>query len=189
MPKLRLIFGIPAIVLLFLPYTSDTSPWDAVFGTGLGTDIALLGGPFFLAVPILVAEAQIVLKKSLPKTERAVCRILAYAALACGLVVMLETIRDSSFDKSSIRALLAFSIPLVLAVISIFLARRLDAEKGAVTAMKAAWLPNAILCGIAFWAEGGWQIGAYLAALTIILYAVEIALFLIKREHWSGLSK
>jgi hypothetical protein len=47
--------------------------------------------------------------------------------------------------------------------------------------VQAAWLPNAILCGVAFWKKeglfiGGWQIGAYLAAFTIVPYTVEITL-------------
>ena len=37
----------------------------------------------------------------------------------------------------------------------------------------AAWLPNAVFCAMGFW--DGWEIGAYLAAFTIVLYTVEIA--------------
>jgi hypothetical protein len=194
MRTLRVILGIPAIVLLFLPYTFNTSPWGAVHGWGEffgGPQIALLGGPFSLSVLIFMAEAQLFLKKSLPKTERAICRTLAYAALACPLVFMTLGVRDNGFNEEIIRAFLIFGIPFLIAVSLMFLARRLGPEKATLVTLRAAWLPNAIICGIMFWADDRgnlsvvpfrWQIGAYLAAFTIVLYAVEVTLFLTRKE-------
>jgi hypothetical protein len=184
MRVLRLILVIPAIVLIFLPYSHDTSPWAAVRGFGGpfgGTLIALLGGPFFLAVLISVVQAQLFLKKNLPGIERVICRTLASAALACGLVILALGIRDSGFDEETVWMLLMFGIPILAAISLMVFARRLGPEKATLVALKAAWLPNAIVCGILFWKEG-WQIGAYLAAFTIVLYAVEITLFLTRKE-------
>jgi hypothetical protein len=53
-------------------------------------------------------------------------------------------------------------------------ARKLKPEEAATVALQAAWLPNAILCAIGFWSR--WEIGAYLAAYTMVLYTVEIIL-------------
>jgi hypothetical protein len=97
------------------------------------------------------------------------------------LVVLTLVTRDNGFDEDSIRIYLIFGIPFLFAVSLMFLARRLGPEKAALVALRAAWLPNAIMCGIAFWAIG-WQIGAYLAAFTIVLYMVEITLFLTRKE-------
>jgi len=185
---LRLILGVPAIVLLFLPYTYGTSPWNAVCGFRDpfgGTQIALLGAPFFLAVLIFIVQAQLCLKKSLPTAERAICRIFAYAALACGLVILTLVIWTGGFRKENIRDGLMFSIPFLVVVFLIVIARRLGPEKAALVTLKAAWLPNAILCGIIYGGSpisDGWQIGAYLAAFTIVLYAFEITLFLTRKE-------
>jgi len=182
---LRLVLGIPAITLLFLPYVYSTSPWAAVRGWNNffgGPQIALMGAPFFLAVLIFTAEAQLLLKKSFPKTERAICNTFAYAALACGLVLLALGIQETGFDKEMIRAFLIFGIPFLTAVSLMFWARRLGPEKATLVVMRAAWLPNAITCAISFWSEK-WQIGAYLAAITIVLYAAEIALFLAGKEN------
>lgn len=184
MRALRLALGIPAIVLLFLPYTFGISPWEAARRWNdsiFQPQSALLGLPFFLSVLVFVVEAQLFLKKSLPKTERAICQILAYAALACGLLLVTLGIRDDGFNEEAIQLFLIFGIPCLIAVSLIFLARRLGPEKAALVTMRAAWLPNAITCGIAFWAAG-WQIGAYLAAFSIVIYAGEITLLMTGKE-------
>ncbi len=183
MRTLRLLLGFPAIVLLFLPYVSSTSPWAAVRGWNDffgGPWIVFLGAPFFLAVLIFTADAQLLLKKCLPKTERAICHTSAYAALACGLVFLMLGVQENGFNKEMIPAFLMFGIPFLIAVSLMFWARRLGPDKAILVVMRAAWLPNAITCTIIFWAEK-WQIGAYLAAFTIVLYAVEICLSLARK--------
>jgi hypothetical protein len=77
------ILGIPSIVLLFLPYTFGVSPWATV-SSGRWADFALLGGPFFLSIPVLIAQARVLLKRPFSKVERAACWLLACAALATG---------------------------------------------------------------------------------------------------------
>ena len=57
MRKYLLILGIPSIALLFLPYTFGVSPWATVSTKEWGR-FALLGGPFFLSVPILIAQTR-----------------------------------------------------------------------------------------------------------------------------------
>ncbi len=184
MRTLRLILGIPAIVLLFLPYTTDTSPWAAVCGWSdfwLGPWIVFLGLPFFLSVLVFVVEAQLFLKKSMSKTERIVCHIFAYTALACGLLPLTLVIWDNGFDEGMILLFLICGIPFLIAISLMFLTRRLGPDKAALVAMRAAWLPNAITCGILFWTEG-WEIGAYLAAFTTALYSAEITLLMTGKE-------
>jgi hypothetical protein len=66
-------------------------------------------------------------------------------------------------------------------------ARKLNPEDATTVTLQAAWLPNAIYCAIAFWEEEffthGWQIGAYLAAFTIVLYTVEITLSMLRNRQ------
>lgn len=150
MQLLLLILSIPPVVLLFLPYTSGTSPWAAVSGSE-GYAVALLGWPFFLAIVICMAQSRLFLKQSFSRTERAIYRFLAYAALACGLVLLTLKTRTEGFTKENIGLDLTFGIPFLVAVFLIAFAIRLVPEKAALVALKAAWLPNAIMCWINFW--------------------------------------
>ena len=107
MRKYFLILGIPSIVLLFLPYTFGVSPWATVSTKEWGR-LALLGGPFFLSVPILIAQTRVLLKRPFSKGERATYRLLAYAALAARLVDLGNGLRSAEFRKEDILAIFVF---------------------------------------------------------------------------------
>ena len=171
-----LILGIPSIALLFLPYTFGVSPWATVSSEKWngGLPLALLGGPFFLSIPILIAQTRVLLKRPFSKVERATYRLLACAALAAGLAFLGLIFDAQAFRKEPIESSLIF-IPYAAAVwMTILSARKLNPEEATTVMLRAAWLANAVFCAILFW--DGWQIGAYLAAFTIALYTVEITL-------------
>ena len=177
-----LILLIPSIALLFLPYTSGVSPWMVVSAKegwldwNFGPPLALLGGPFFLSIPILIAQTRVFLKRPFSKGEQATYRVLAYAALTAGLALVGIGFREEGFSKETIQGILMWCIPCAAAVgMMILSARKLNPDEAATVTLQAAWLPNAIWCAIGFWGDG-WQIGAYLAAFTIALYTVEITL-------------
>jgi hypothetical protein len=171
-----LILGIPSIVLLFLPYTNGVSPLMTVLaGWDWDIPLALLGGPFFLSIPILIAQTRVLLKRPFSKGERVTYRLLAYAALAAGLAWLGLIFNEQGFSKEAVLFSSIWCTPYAAAVgMMILSARRLNPEEATTVALRAAWLPNAILCAIGFWDH--WQIGAYLAAFTIVLYTVEITL-------------
>ena len=182
MRKFLLILGIPSILLLFLPYTFDVSPWATISSKAWGgLPLSLLGGPFFLSIPILIAQTRMLLKRPFSKGERATYRVLAYAALAAGLPLLGGTFSEQGFSRENIQMSFVWGIPCAAAIWMITLsAKRLNPEEATTVMLQAAWLPNAVLCAIAYWGNeffpNGWQIGAYLAAFTIVLYAVEITL-------------
>ena len=191
MQLLLLILGIPALVLLFLPYTSSTSPRAAISGSW-GYAVALLGWPFFLAIIVFTAQLRLFLKKTFSGTESALYRLLACAAMGTGLVLLALLTWTEGFTKENIGLDLMFGIPFFAAVFLIVFAARLGRERAAIIALKAAWLPNAIMCGIKFWPRSmfsGWEIGAYLAAFTIGLYSIEIIgiVTIAERKATSGL--
>jgi hypothetical protein len=174
MRKYLPILRIPSIVLLFLPYTSGESPWTTVSGKEWAWPFALLGGPFFLSIPILVAQVRVLLKRPFSKGERATYRLLAGAALAAGLAFLGDGIRTQGFSKENIPPIASWSIPCAAAVgLMILSARKLPPEAATTLALRAAWVPNVILCEFGFLSN--WQIGASLAAFTIVLYTVGIA--------------
>ena len=174
-----LILAIPSIALLFLPYAGGVSPWATVSAKQGFIEVswlfALLGGPFFLSIPILIAQARMLLKRPFSKGERATYRLLACAALAAWLALLGLGIWHSGFSKEDIPGILTWWITWAAAVgMMILSARKLNPAEATTVALQAAWLPNAIWCAIGFW--GHWQIGAYLAAFSIVLYVVEIIL-------------
>jgi len=173
-----LILGIPSIALLFLPYTYGVSPWAAVsssYAWRWNNPIALLGVPFFLSIPILIAQTRVLLKRPFPKGERATYRLLAYAPLAGFLAFLGLGFWKEGFDKETIQSGLEWGILYAAAVwIMILSARKLNPEEAATVTLQAAWFPNAIVCAIGYWPR--WEIGAYLAAYTMVLYTVEIIL-------------
>ena len=125
-----LILWIPSIALLFLPYTSGVSPWATVSGEWGG--FALLGGPFFLSIPIFIAQTRLLLKRPFSKGERATYRVLAYAGLAAGLAFMGNGLRTEGFDKGTILLISTWSIPCAAAIWIMFLsARKLNPEEAA----------------------------------------------------------
>ena len=76
-------------------------------------------------------------------------------------------------------------IPCAAAVwMMILSARKLNPEEATTVTLQAAWLPNAILWATLSWGDG-WQLGAYLAAFTIVLYTVEITLSMRRKRQTS----
>lgn len=181
MRTILLILGIPSIALLFLPYTYGVSPWLTVSAEAGWRDwemgpFALLGGPFFLAIPILITQARVLLKRPSSKGERATYQLLAYAALAAGLAYLGNGFRTQGFGKETILGILIWCIPYAAAAgMMIVSGKKLTPEDATTVTLQAAWLPNAIFCAIGFWGNG-WEIGAQVAAFTIVLYTVEIIL-------------
>ena len=187
---LLLILRIPSIALLFLPYTPYTSPWATV-STKWDHGLVLLGGSFFLSIPILIAQTRVFLKRPFSKGERAIYRGLACAALAAGFAYLGLGIRESGFSQEDIPMAFIWGIPYAVAIwVMILSAKKLNPNESAAVMLQAAWLPNAIWCAIAFWGNklfpNGWQIGAYLAAFTIVLYTVEITLSMRRKRQTLG---
>jgi hypothetical protein len=184
---LPILLLIPSIALLFLPYTQGVSPWGTVSdcdGSRFDLDLALLGGPFFLSIPIAIAQTRLLGRRRFPKAERAAYRILACAALGAVLALFVLALQRDGFSWSLITALLMWGILCAVAVwIMVRSHRMLTPTESAVVTMQAAWLPNALLCGFSYLSH--WQTGAYLAALTIGLYTLEIAVSMRRRTRTS----
>jgi hypothetical protein len=172
------ILGIPSVALLFLPYAGDTSPWAAVSGVkelGWDLSLALLGAPFFLSVPILLARAQALVTKSFSRGETIALRLLAWAVLAAEAALLVFLMEDILLGL--------LWLPLFIAAVWVIVlsGKRLPPDEASTIMLRAAWLGNAIWCAVVFYGE--WQIGAYLAAFTIVLYTVEITLAFRTRPH------
>ncbi len=181
MRRWALILWIPSIMLLFLPYTSRLSPWALVTSSSWSSynPRALLGLPFLLSFPILIAQARLLFRKPFPKCERATYWTLSYGALAAGMVYPGLGVWNEGFSRGVLKLCVLWTAPCGAALLIMVLsARKLKPDEAATTALQAAWLPNAAVCGIFFWRREysgtGWEIGAYLAAFTIVLYVLQI---------------
>jgi hypothetical protein len=129
-----------------------------------------------------MAQTRVLLKRHFSKGERATYWLLACAALAAGLAFLGDGFRSEGFSKEIIQWGFIWCVPCAAAVgMMILSARKLTPEAATTLALRAAWLPNAILCEFEFLSH--WQIGAYLAAFTIVLYTMEIALSMRRNTH------
>lgn len=189
MGKYLIILWIPSIVLLFLPYTSGVSPWEAVVSSDGWhySPYALLGMPFFLSIPVFIAQLRLLIKKPFSRAERAAYWLLSYAVLAAEIAYPGLGAWREGFSREVLKFGLMWSVPFAGALcIVVFSARKLNHEEAATTALQAAWIPNAIVCGFFFWQKDffntGWEIGAYLAAFTVGLYMIRIARSMLKKR-------
>jgi hypothetical protein len=189
---LLLMLGMPSIALLFLPYTYNVSPWTTISSKIWGDySLSQLGGPFFLSIPVLIAQTRVLFKQPFSKGEKAAYRVLAFAALAPAFALVVLSFKQGRSSKDLIEMIFAWWIPCAAAIWMVILsAKRLNPEEATTVMLQAAWLPNAILCAIAYWGgdlfPSGWQIGAYLAAFTIVLYTVEITLSMRRKRQTPG---
>ena len=155
----RLVAILPSVVLVFLPFTYDVSPLQGI----RERELFPLAAPFFLSVAILLGALVLRWGK-----ERMVlllaCYLLAAGALA-STTLFLAQVREHS-----VADLVAWPVLLLCSICILVLSkRRLQRGDAALAALMAGWIPNAVLCCLGFW--GTWQLGGYVTALTILVFA------------------
>jgi len=155
--------GLPAVALIFLPFVSDVSP---ILMVCMGFPPAIIS---LLAIPILISTIRHAFYE--PGLEVGVpwAYGLSLAALATTILVLLGS-----------RGVIGQSV-LVLAVGAVIVLAatrkgRVPARIHAHIAMLVAWMPNAVLCLAEFWESRSKGLGYHLAVVTLIAYALEVAL-------------
>jgi hypothetical protein len=181
-----LILGIPAVVQIFLPFTSGVSPleavkelfnWDSpVYGIGL------LGMPFFSALFALTWKVRSYLAIPVKKLEIVGGYGLAAASiLPLGFLVVggLLSSHSLSSDEWVIIPITGFLIFVWIALLVVNIRRQVPSTASVHLALLSAYIPNAAFCLWGF--RGGWQVGAYLALFAVIVYSIEIG-FITSKE-------
>ena len=172
------VLELTGIAAIFLPFTWTDSPWGVVIAAlshdrSGGGDFFWLGFPFGLAVIISALGFLDLAGKKLSAKLAWGVTVLGIAA-GPGLTVSFMVMAIASSDQSDYRLLyilvfLLCVIPLGLAL----LGKRKDCPAATVTnaIVRAAYLPNLVLCFVGFFRDG-LKVGAGFAAVTGILYAI-----------------
>ncbi len=126
--------------------------------------------PYFLAVLILLLQLRLFWKKGVTQGEALSCHALALAGLGCTAYALLDDWRLDAVSMTSLSTWAA--LLLAFATIVLSLKEKIGRDEAALLALRAAWIPSAVLGACAFW--DAWHIGAYVPALTVPLFSTQI---------------
>jgi hypothetical protein len=159
------IAGLSGIASIFLKFTWDASPFDAVYDKNFWA----LGTPFLLSVII----SAFVIRWNLTGRSSLLEQIITYLIGFSMMAVVISSNFRFLFDIE--KSIVIFSASSLIAGIFLVIRNhRLGKYKNLspIMLMQTAYIGNAIFCLIGFW--GGWQIGAYFTLVTIIVYAAQM---------------
>ncbi|MFQ5757813.1 MAG: hypothetical protein ACE5H7_17185 [Acidiferrobacterales bacterium] len=178
--------GVLGITTLFLPFTHDVAPlqaivlitWDWYLGHFDDTAllILLVASPFVLTIPIIAASVQGLLpgRRSRPAWLTAYALALAMAGVTLSVLALSEfydNLWEEYFIVFSPLTVLALGIGWIIRNWRRGLAHTLNA----VIAMQVVYIANGALC-LALFFDEGWESGAYMTLVTVVLYLAAIAL-------------
>ena len=180
------IVGLAGVAAVFLPFTFNVSPLDAVRALPfLQGDAHLLGGlwrlgvPFLLAILVTVGTFRRIVLGPLTRAELVVGYLAALVAACCFLSLYLPYGNDDpARAPSGFSEWFMFLVSWVGSAAGAYLLWR-NLQRGVphaaniISAMQIVYAIVAVFCMVAFASEG-WQIGAYLVAVTTLVYLVHI---------------
>ena len=182
------IVGLAGVPAVFLPFTSDTSPLKVAAQFPLlrqGPADYFLGGLWRLGVPLMLAilvtagTFRWVVSERLTRAERVAGYLAALVAAACFLSIFFTYGSDDAQSApSGFIEWFMVALPWVASAAGAYLLRR-NSRAGVpdavnvIAAMQIVYVSVAVIC-LAAYASSGWQIGAYLVAVTTLVYLVHI---------------
>lgn len=175
------VAGLIGIAAIFLPFTHNTSPWDVTgyaASEGEIDPLSLLGVPFLLAIPISVASAMLLLTRTLLQAVSIAAYVFALAAAGVTLYLLaLLFIEGGPSDVQGWIVLLALLVAPTTGIAIVIKNARCGLPHGqnAVVAMQAAYVAGVMVPLVLFFADFGWQAGAYVTTVTVALYVAHIA--------------
>jgi hypothetical protein len=180
------IVGLAGVAGIFLPFTFNVSPLDAAgtlpFLRGDEHFLARLwrlGVPLFLAILVTVGTFRRIVLGPLTRTELVVGYLAALVADCCFLCLYLPYGNDDpARAPSSFSEWFMFLVSWVGSAAGAYLLwrnlrRGVSHAANVISAMQIVYAIVAVFCMVAFASEG-WQIGAYLVAVTTLVYLVQI---------------
>ncbi len=180
-PLLLTVSGTAGIAALFLPFTWDISPTEAV----VLRELFLLAIPSFLSVLVSAAYVRWMISGLLSRTERAIAYVASsMMAFSTLYFIISDWLMSKGWpDPFDVRGWLIVVIPVLTLLSGVYFVIKKLRNKGskevsAIMAMQIAYLSNALLCLILFF--GDWEIGAYFVVVTSIVYQLQIVLALMK---------
>jgi hypothetical protein len=166
---------------IFLSFTFDTSPADVLF---FGSEVEFwpIASPFLLAIPISVASLRWLLAGRLSRLEWTTAYALGLV-LAGATLFFLGLLLVDGPRLSAQEWLLTLSPLGILGagvgIVSTNWRAGIPHALNGILAMQVAYLANTSLCLIGFFP--GWEIGAYFALVTALLYLAQIVVVYCQR--------
>jgi hypothetical protein len=178
------VAGLSGIASIFLSFTADVSPFEAVLeGFPKELRIFLIGAPFLSSVVISAS----VIRWNFTGRSSLLEQIITYLIGFSMVAVVISTL-FSFFHNVNGREMMLLIFPVSSLIAGIFLVIRNHRigkfrNLSPVMLMQTTYLSNGILCLIIFCRGvfggggfgAGWQIGAYFTIVTVIVYAAQIA--------------
>ena len=168
------IIGLAGVAAIFLPFTYGTSPLSLIFD-GLWP----FGVPAMLAILVTLGSFRWIVTGRFSRAERLSAYLAALVAAGCFLSMYLpDGNGDSAWGPSSFSDWFMFLVSWVGSAAGACLLWRNtrtgvpDAANG-LAAMQVVYVIVATLSFVVF-GKYGWQIGAYLVAVTTLVYLVQI---------------
>lgn len=167
------IIGASGILAIFIPFTWDNSPLNAVFDKYMWR----LGWPCFFPILVSIASLRLLFSKTLSRTEQVIAYLLSLTSVCITLSFYFVFVSEM---PSTFKEWLSYIIPLIMVGFAIFVLIRFRNNATfmpvlAIFSMQFAYLANILLCLIGFLGE--WQIGAYFSLVTAIIYLTQISVF------------
>jgi F0F1-type ATP synthase membrane subunit c/vacuolar-type H+-ATPase subunit K len=172
------LISIPAIAVVFLDFTSWTSPFDVAHDCIVNPDalwrpesrtFILLATPFFLAFVLFGLGIRFILSWVLFRAEYVVAWILIGLAVCCTLANDANILFGSSYDAGW-NALFVSPELLILGIPALICRlKRLSAVRSTLVAIYAAFTANGVLCLLAFASDRdiGWYVMLGIACLMV----------------------
>jgi hypothetical protein len=187
------IAGLSGIISIFLPFTWDVRPLDAVLfrpsmvPSDSATDIWFLATPFLLSAVISASVIRWNFSCRSTLSERTIPYLLGSAVMVIvtrtNIILVVEGVRNF-FDSKMLMLFILSAGSLIAGIFLVIRNHRLGKYKSLspIMLMQTAYVSNGIICLIRYWGGwGGWQIGAYYTLVTVSVYVAQMV--------WIGFQK
>jgi hypothetical protein len=182
---LGVLLALPGVAAVLLPFSEGVSPMNVIMEVGglaprtFAADFIWMAIPFFVAMTILDWQVARARANRIGWQRFFMGHATAVAAIASVLVTAFR-VSSGSWAEASPAVLPALAAIVVYgALMARCLGRKRPAGETVGIAMNSAYLPNAILCLVAFGRAGtlgGWQVGAYVTLVACVCSIAQIVL-------------
>ena len=183
--------ALPGIAAIVLPFYNGVSPMKVIMEVGgaasrtFAADYLWMAIPFFAAPMILDWQVRRARATRIGRLRVFIWHATALAAIAPVLVTISRARSDAWAEASPALLPALAAIVLYGALVARCLGRRRPAAETAGVAMNSAYLPNAILCLLAFGMPSGpgdLQIGAWVTLVACVCAVIQIVLVMRTRQ-------
>jgi len=188
---LGVLLALPGMAAIALPFHYSVSPMKVIMEVGGAASRTFAADYFWMAIPFFAAPMILDWQVRRARASRIgwlrvfIWHATAVAAIAPVLATMFR-MPSGTWAEASPAVLPALAaIVLYGALVARCLGRKQPADETAGVAMNSAYLPNAILCLVAFGrvdGPGGWQVGAWVTLVACLCSIIQIALVMRARE-------